>query len=91
MSYTSKQKEDVKDVIAKYTDQYLERYTQDTVIKKAEAAMDDNKTAIQVADAVYDYVYENNKDNILISTALPQCMPGDVLLIIRQEIINILK
>lgn len=91
MAYTAKQKKDVKDVIVKYTDQYLERYTQDTVIKKAEAAMDDNKTAIQVADAVYDYVYENNKDNILISTALPQCMPGDVLLIIRQEIINLLK
>ena len=91
MSYTSKQKEDVKDVIAKYTDNYLERYTQDTVIKKAEDAMNDNKTAIQVADAVYDYVYENNKDNILISTALPQCMPGDILLIIRQEIINLLK
>ena len=91
MSYTSKQKEDVKDVIAKYTDNYLERYTQDTVIKKAEDAMNNNKTAIQVADAVYDYVYENNKDNILISTALPQCMPGDILLIIRQEIINLLK
>lgn len=91
MAYTAKQKKDVKDVIVKYTDQYLERYTQDTVIKKAEAAIDDNKTAIQVADAVYDYVYENNKDNILISTALPQCMPGDVLLIIRQEIINVLK
>ena len=91
MSYTSKQKEDVKNVIAKYTDNYLERYTQDTVIKKAEDAMNDNKTAIQVADAVYDYVYENNKDNILISTALPQCMPGDILLIIRQEIINLLK
>ena len=53
--------------------------------------MAQNKTAIEVSDVVYDYVYTNNCDNIVISTAIQQCMPKDVLLILRQEIINILK
>lgn len=53
--------------------------------------MNANKTGIEVADAVYDYLYEHNKADIVISTALPQCMPGNVMLILRQEIISILK
>lgn len=91
MSYTNKNKTDVENAIKQYTDEYLERFTQDNVIKQATDAMDANKTAIQVADAVYDYVYVNNSDSITISTALQQCMPKDVLLILRNEIINILN
>ena len=91
MAYTDKKKASVKEVIEQYTNEYLERYTQADVIKKATDAMDANKTAIEVADAVYDYVYANNSDNIVISTALQQCMPKDVLLVLRQEIIKTLK
>lgn len=91
MAYTDQKKTAVKAVIERYTNDYLERYTQADVVKQAEDAMTANKTVIEVADAVYDYVYTNNCDNIVISTALQQCMPKDVLLVLRQEIINILK
>ena len=91
MAYTNQKKASVKEAIEQYTDDYLERYTQADVIKQAEDAMTENKTAIQVADAVYDYLYANNKGDIVISTALQQCMPGDVMLLLRQEIISILK
>lgn len=91
MAYTNQKKASVKEAIEQYTGDYLERFTQADVIKQAEEAMNANKTGIEVADAVYDYLYEHNKDNIVISTALPQCMPGDVILILRQEIISILK
>ena len=91
MSYTDQKKASVVEAIERFTGEYLERYTQADVIKQATDAMDDNKTAIEVADAVYDYVYANNCDNIVISTALPQCMPKDILLVLRQEIISILK
>lgn len=91
MAYSAKQKADVKAAIEQYTNEYLERYTQADVIKQADGAMTANKTKIEVADAVYDYVYANNSDNIVISTALPQCMPKDILLVLRQEIISILS
>lgn len=91
MAYSAKQKADVKAAIEQYTNEYLERYTQADVIKQADDAMTANKTKIEVADAVYDYVYANNSDNIVISTALPQCMPKDILLVLRQEIISILS
>ena len=91
MAYTNQKKASVKEAIEQYTDDYLERYTQADVIKQAEDAMTENKTAIQVADAVYDYLYANNKGDIVISTALQQCMPGDVMLLLRQEIISILS
>ena len=91
MAYTAQNKADVKEAIEQYTDDYLERFTQADVIKQADDAMTANKTAIQVADAVYDYLYANNKGDIVISTALKQCMPGDVMLLLRQEIISILS
>ena len=91
MAYTEKKKTDVKEAIKLYTDQYFERFTQDDVIKQAMDAMDANKSAIQVADAVYDYVYDKNCDNVTFSTLLPQCMPKDVLLILRNEIIKVLS
>lgn len=91
MAYTDQKKASVKEAIEQYTDDYLERYTQADVIKQAEDAMTENKTAVQVADAVYDYLYANNKGDIVISTALQQCMPGDVMLLLRQEIISILS
>lgn len=91
MAYTDQKKASVKEVIEQYTNDYFDRYTQATVVKQAEDAMTANKSAIDVADAVYDYVYTNNCDNIVISTALQQCIPKNILLVLRQEIINILK
>ena len=91
MSYTNDDKNSVVETIESYTDEYLDRYTQADVIKKAKDAMDNNDSAIEVADAVYDYVYANNSDNIVISTAIQQCMPKDILLVLRQEIIKLLS
>ena len=91
MAYTNDEKASVKEAIEQYTDDYLDRYTQADVIKQAEDAMTANKTAIEVADAVYDYVYANNCDNVVISTSIQQCMPKDVLIILRQDIISILN
>lgn len=90
MSYTNKQKTDVKDIILSYSEKYIERFSQQDIVNKAEEAMDNNETSIKVADAVYDYVYENHCGDIVISTAINQCMPKDVLLIMRQEIIKAL-
>jgi hypothetical protein len=91
MAYTNQKKTSVKEAIERYTNDYLDRYTQADVIKQAEDAMNDSKTAIEVANAVYDYVYANNCSNIVISTALQQCMHKSVLIILRQDIIGILK
>lgn len=91
MAYTNQKKAAVKAAIERYTNDYLERYTQADVIKQADDAMAENKTAIEVANAVYDYIYVNNSDNITISTALQQCMPKYILLVLRQEIIGILS
>jgi hypothetical protein len=91
MAYTDQKKASVKEAIEQYTGDYLERFTQADVIKQANDAMTANKTAIEVADAVYDYLYMNNKADIATSIAVQQCMPGDVMLILRQEIISILK
>lgn len=91
MAISKEKQTKVVDTIKSYTNDYLDNYTQADVIKKATDAMAKNKTAIEVSDVVYDYVYANNCDNIVISTAIQQCMPKDVLLILRQEIINILK
>ncbi len=90
MSYTSKQKSDVSDIILAYSDKYLEGFIQQDAVNKANESMDNNETAIKVADAVYDYIYENHCANIVISTAINQCMPKDVLLIMRQKIIETL-
>ena len=91
MAYTTKNKEDAVELVEQYTGEYLDRYIQDTAIEKLKDAMDDNDTAVEVADVVYDYIYNNFSDNIVISTAIKQCMPKDILLILRQEIINLLK
>lgn len=91
MAYSKDKQTSVKDIITSYTNEYLDNYTQADVLKQATDAMTVNKAAIEVADAVYDYVYANNCDNIVISTAIKQCIPKDVLLLLRQEIIKILK
>jgi len=91
MAYSNQKKTSVKETIEQYTNDYLERFSQADVIKQANDAMTANKSAIEVADAVYDYLYEKNKADIVISTALKQCMPNDIMLILRQEIIRILK
>ena len=91
MSYTAKNKQDAQALVEQYTNDYLDRYIQDSAIKKLTDAMDDNDTAIEIADSVYDYLYDGFSDNIVISTAIKQCMPRDVLLVLRQELINLLK
>lgn len=91
MAYTDQKKASVVEAINQFTDDYLDRYIQADIIKLANDAMDDNKTAIEVADAVYDYLYENSKGDIVTSIALKQCMPGDVMLLLRQAIFSILK
>jgi len=91
MAYTAQKKEQVKELIERYTNEYLERYTQADVIKKAEDAMEDNQSSIAVADAVYDYMYTTNKADIVISTAVKQCIPASVLFLLRQDIIKILN
>ena len=91
MAYTTKQKNDVKDIIETYTNDYLDRYCQADVIKQASDAMEANKSKTSVANTVFDYIHEKYEgDNIVYATALQQCMPKDIMLILRQEIISIL-
>lgn len=91
MSYTDAQTKKIEDTIRLHTKSYLGTYEIITLVKQAKEAMKANKKPVEVADAVYNYLYTNNKGDIVISTALKQCMPGDVMLLLRQEIISILK
>lgn len=90
-SYTNKQKEDIKNLIDQYTEEYLEVYSRADVKKQAIDAMTAGKTKIKVADSVYDYLYEKHKGSVVISAALNTCIPGDVMLLLRQEIIKLLS
>lgn len=91
MAYTNKKKASVKEAIEQHTNDYLDRYVQADVIKQAEDAMTANKTAIQVADAVFDYLYVHNQGTAAESAGLKNCMTKDIMYIVRQDIISILS
>lgn len=91
MSYTDAQTKKIEDTIRLHTKSYLGTYEIITLVKQAREAMKANKNPVEVADAVYNYAYKNNSDNIVFATALQQCMPKPTLLILRQELIKILE
>ena len=91
MAYTSKNKADVKEAIENNTNDYLDRFIQADVVKQADDAMTANKSAIQVADAVFDYLYTHNQGTAAESAGLKNCMTKDTMYILRQEIISILS
>ena len=91
MAYSKEAKAKVISAIERLTGEHLDRYIQDSIIKVANKAMEEKDSAIQVADAVYDYMYEKVQDNIVIDTACQQCIPKNVTILLRHEIINALK
>ena len=68
MAYTEDQKNAVKAAIENYSDSFLDRYTQDDIWKEAKKALDADDHKLVVAAKVYDYIYDNLKEDTNIQT-----------------------
>ena len=69
----------------------LDRMTEITVISTFETALDDNNnTNIQIADAVIDYLEQNNLGNVAMAAASNLMVDKQTLNILRSDIIGAL-
>lgn len=85
----AQKKEDVIEIIQNLN---LDRMTEITVISTFETALDDNNnTNIQIADAVIDYLEQNNLGNVTMAVASNLMVDKQTLNILRSEIIEALK
>lgn len=92
MTFSSEQIKSVVEIVNKHTNSYLDNFTVENIcdvikeeMKKADAS------AISIADAAFDYAYNNNLGNITMSIACKQMISKDILLIMRNDIINYLN
>ena len=90
-SYTTTQIENVKEVIDKYTSNTLDNYIISTVHQIATETMKKGASVIEVADAVFDYLHTYHCGNITNAMMCKQICPKNVLLVLRNDIIVILK
>lgn len=90
-SYTETLQTAVKEVIDKYTADTLDNFVRATIKDAAMAKMNEGASAIEVADAVFDCMSADFSGNAYMAAACQQICPRSILLVIRQEIIKILK
>ena len=89
MAKTKAQK--IEDVTKIIQDLNLDRMTEITVINTFETALDDNNnTNIQIADAVVDYLEQNNLGNVTMAAASNLMVDKQTLNILRSDIIGAL-
>ena len=80
-----------QDVTKIIQDLNLDRMTEITVINTFETALDDNNnTNIQIADAVIDYLEQNNLGNVTMAAAINLMVDKQTLNILRSDIIGAL-
>ena len=79
----------VKEVIEGYSDT-VDNYIRSDIEKVAKAKMDEGGTPAEVADAVYDFIYEKHFGDDTMAAASMQLFPKRLLPILRSDIIKAL-
>lgn len=87
--------EQTKDIIENYTKENLDVYMIELLKALAEDIYTDEAIASEdkpqrVADGIYDYLYENCRDDAKMSVYIKNLIPKDIMLIMRQEIMKAL-
>lgn len=90
-SYTDKIKETVKELIDEYTGESLDSYIRASVKDVAIEKMNEGASAIDVADAVFDYITQSHCGNETMAMMSQQICPKAILFVLRNEIISTLK
>lgn len=90
-SYTNDKKTIVVELIDAYTKDTLDNYVRASIKEVATTNMNKGASAIEVADAVFDYIDKNFSGSITMSTLCQQMCPKSILITLRNEIIIALK
>lgn len=90
-SYAENKRKAVGELIDKYTADTLDNYVRATIKDAATAKMDEGASAIEIADAVFDCIDKDYSGNAHMAMACQQICPKSVLLVLRNEIITVLK
>lgn len=92
MNYPKNKITAVNNLIDKYTNEYLDNYCKADIEQIATISMENGLSPIEVANKVYDFTKNKYADNnIVYAVSIKQIMPTNILLILRQEIIKLLK
>lgn len=92
MNYPKNKITAVNNLIDKYTDEYLDNYCKADIEQIAAISMENGLSPIEVANKVYDFAKSKYADNnIVYAVSIKQIMPTNILLVLRQEIIKLLK
>ena len=92
MNYPKNKITAVNNLIDKYTNEYLDNYCKADIEQIAAISMENGLSPIEVANKVYDFTKSKYADNNIVYTvSIKQIMPTNILLVLRQEIIKLLK
>ncbi len=91
ISYSKEKIDAVNKLIDSYTENTLDNYTRDSIKKAAKDKMDDKASAIDVADAVFDYITKVCSGDDVMALACKQICPKTILYVLRNEIITALN
>ena len=90
-SYTKQKMETISKTIDDYTQDTLDNYMRASIKKVATDKMSAGAEAVEVADAVFDYISKECSGDDVMALACLQICPKSVLYILRNEIITALK
>ena len=91
MSYTETNKKDVCNMIDSYTADTLDEYIRLSAKKVATDSMEYGHEPIKVADSVFDFLNNGFSGNVVMAATCKQICPKNILLVLRNDIINKLK
>lgn len=90
-SYSNDTINKIKEIIDKHTKDSLDNYVRDSIKIIAANKMGETASAIDVADAVFDYIRDNFTGDTYMALACKQICPKETLFMLRNEIIATLK
>lgn len=90
-SYTTEKQKLVEEIIDMYTSSTLDNYIRATVKDVAITKMMEGASAIEVADAVFDYINGKHSGSTTMAMLSQQICPKSILLLLRNDIIAKLK
>lgn len=90
-SYTDEQKKNVEEIIDKYTEDTLGNYERYVIKNVANTKMNEGASVIDVADAVFDCACRDFSGDIFMAASCKNICPKSILLILRNDIISVLK
>ena len=90
-SYSKEKIDAVNNLIDSYTGDTLDNYIRDSIKKTAKDKMDIKASAVEVANAVFDYITDVCAGDDVMALACKQICPKTILYILRNEIITALN